>query len=125
MDAHRSSESTEIPVLNAPNPPKLLIPRPSNPNEFSFSVPSKTEMQILAAEVQQYHIAYVVERSRFEEAWNKYEAEIQFQFTDEAKVRTYLDVKDQLIKQRAEMESLHSLCLERWGSVAKFSGFTG
>jgi curved DNA-binding protein CbpA len=120
-----SSEATEIPVLNAPTPPKLLIPRPSNPKEFSFSVPSKAEMQILAAEVQQYHTAYVVERSRFEETWNKYEAEIQFQFTNEAKVRTYLDVKDQLIKQRAEMESLHTLCLERWGSVAKFSGFTG
>ena len=116
---------SEIPVLNAPIPPKRLIPRPSSPKEFSFSVPSKPEMQLLAAEVQAYHAAYVAERSRFEEAWNKYEAEIQFQFTNEAKVRTYLDVKDKLIKQRAEMETLHSLCLERWGSVAKFSGFTG
>lgn len=117
--------SLEIPILNAPIPPKQLIPRPSDPKEFSFSVPSKPEMQLLAAEVQAYHTSYVIERSRFEEAWNKYEAEIQFQFTNEERVRSYLEAKDKVIRQRAEMESLHSLCLERWGSVAKFSGFIG
>jgi len=82
-------------------------------------------MQLLAAEVQGYHTAYVMESSRFQEAWNKYETQIQFEFTSETRVRQYLDLKEKLIKQRAEMENLHTLCLERWGSVAKFSGFAG
>jgi curved DNA-binding protein CbpA len=112
------------PFLNPLIPPKLLIPSIAKPKEFSFSVPPPAEMQALAAEVQAYHTAYVMERVRFEEAWNKYETLVQFVFTSEAKVREYLDLKERLIKQRAEMETLHTLCLERWGSVAKFSGFT-
>ena len=115
----------EEPSLNPPDPPKRLIPSITKPKEFSFSVPPPAEMQLLAAEVQAYHTAYVTERVRFEEAWNKYETQVQFVFTSEAKVREYLDLKERLLKQRAEMETLHTLCLERWGSVAKFSGFTG
>jgi hypothetical protein len=119
-------EATDtIPTLDPPVPPKLLIPSLSSPNEFSFSVPSKAEMQLLAAEVQAYHTAYVAEHARFEEALNKYENQLQFLFTNEQKVRAYLEIKERLLKQRAEMEGLHTLCLERWGSVAKFSGFTG
>jgi len=120
-----TTPSIEEPSLNPPLPPKRLIPSIDKPKEFSFSVPPQTEMQLLAAEVQGYHTAYVMESSRFQEAWNKYETQIQFEFTSEAKVRQYLDLKEKLIKQRAEMESLHTLCLERWGSVAKFSGFAG
>ena len=112
-----------IPQLHPPTPPKQLIPRPSSPKEFSFSVPPKAEMQSLAAEVQAYHIAYISERSRFEEALKTYEEHINF--TDEQIVRTYLKVKEELIWKRTEMEALHTLCLERWGSVAKFAGFTG
>jgi len=112
-----------IPQLHPPTPPKQLIPRPSNPKEFSFSVPPKAEMQSLAAQVQAYHIAYIAERSRFEEALKSYEEHINF--TDEQIVRTYLQFKEELIWKRTEMEALHTLCLERWGSVAKFAGFTG
>lgn len=113
-----------IPVLNPPVPPKRLIPRPSNPKEFSFSVPSMPEMQLLAQEVHAYHSAYVTERSRFDQAWTEYEAYLSV-FTSEQKVRAYLEVKDRISGQRAEMDAIHTLCLERWGSVAKFSGFTG
>ena len=112
-----------IPELYPPTPPKQLIPRPSSPKEFSFSVPPKAEMQSLAGEVQAYHIAYITERCRFEEALKTYEEHINF--TDEHIVRTYLKVKEELILKRTEMEALHTLCLERWGSVAKFAGFTG
>lgn len=80
-------------------------------------------MQSLAGEVQAYHIAYISERSRFEEALKTYEENINF--TDEQIVRTYLKVTEELIWKRTEMEALHTLCLERWGSVAKFAGFTG
>ena len=120
-----TKSNVEEPSLKPPLPPKRLIPAIDKPKEFSFSVPPQAEMQLLAAEVQGYHTAYVMESSRFQEAWNKYETQIQFDFTSEAKVRQYLDLKEKLIKQRAEMESLHTLCLERWGSVAKFSGFAG
>lgn len=120
-----SQPPIQEPSLNPPIPPKRLIPSIEKPKEFYFSVPPPAEMQALAAEVQAYHTAYVMERVRFEEAWNKYESHIQFVFTSEAKVRQYLDLKERLIKQRVEMETLHTLCLERWGSVAKFSGFTG
>ena len=113
----------DIPELYPPTPPKQLIPHPSSPQEFSFSVPSKAEMQSLAGEVQAYHIAYIAERYRFEEALKAYEEHINF--TDEQIVRTYLKVKEELILTRTEMEALHTLCLERWGSVAKFAGFTG
>jgi hypothetical protein len=121
--APTSQPSLPIPELNPPTPPKRLIPRPSKPQEFSFSVPPVAEMQSLAAEVQAYHVAYVTERSRFETAWKAYESQVQF--TDEQKVRSYLEINSLVIKQRAEMEALHTLCLERWGAVAKFSGFTG
>jgi hypothetical protein len=115
--------SIPVPELNPPTPPKRLIPRPSKPQEFSFSVPPLAEMQSLSAEVQAYHVAYVTERSRFETAWKIYESQVQL--TDEQKVRSYLEINSVMIKQRAEMEALHTLCLERWGAVAKFSGFTG
>ena len=115
--------SIPVPELNPPTPPKRLIPRPSKPQEFSFSVPPLAEMQSLSAEVQAYHVAYVTERSRFETAWKTYESQVQL--TDEQKVRRYLEINSLVIKQRAEMEALHTLCLERWGAVAKFSGFTG
>ena len=80
-------------------------------------------MQSLAQEVQQYHIAYVTERARFDEAWKMYESTLQF--TDELSVRKYLEVSERIARERGEMEGLHRLCLERWGAVAKFSGFTG
>jgi hypothetical protein len=115
--------SIPVPELNPPTPPKRLIPRPSKPQEFSFSVPPLAEMQSLSAEVQGYHVAYVTERSRFETAWKTYESQVQL--TDEQKVRSYLEINSLVIKQRAEMEALHTLCLERWGAVAKFSGFAG
>ena len=112
-----------IPELHPPMPPKQLIPCPSNPKEFSFSVPPKPEMQSLAGEVHAYHIAYLAERLRFEEAVKAYEEHLNF--TDEQTVRIYLKIKEELIMKRTEMEALHTLCLERWGSVAKFAGFTG
>lgn len=113
------------PELHRPTPPERLIPCPSNLQEFVFSVPSMAEMQSLAQQVQAYHSAYVAERTRFEEAWKKYETEIQFHFPNEHNVRIYLEAKERFIEQRAEMEMLHTLCLERWESVAKFSGFAG
>jgi len=112
-----------IPTLNPPTPPKRLIPRPSKPAEFSFSVPPMAEMQSLAQELQQYHIAYVTERARFDEAWKLYESSLRF--WDESSVKKYLELNERISKQRSEMEGLHRLCLERWGAVAKFSGFTG
>jgi hypothetical protein len=80
-------------------------------------------MQSLAAEVQAYHTAYITERSRFQSAWETFESNIQL--TDEGIVKEYLNIKAKLGKRWSEMEALHTLCLERWGAVAKFSGFIG
>ena len=110
-----------IPILNPPTPPKRLIPRPSSPKEFSFFVPPKSEMQTLAEEVQVYHGAYIQEGARFEESWKSYESTIQFH--NEPAVRGYLELKGRLLQQRAQMEALHTLCLERWGAVSRFAGF--
>ena len=117
--------SSNIPKFNPPAPPKRLVPNPLKPHDFAFSVPPKADMESLAAEVQAYHFAFVSERSRFEAAWNNYESEIQFEFTNEFQVRQYLLMKAELVKQRDEMEALHTLCVERWGTVAKFAKFTG
>ena len=112
-----------VPKFNPPNPPKKLIPNPSNPKEFTFFVPPKEEMISLAAELQCYHASYVRERTNFEAAWQLYEKGLKF--ADEASVRKYLDSHALMMKARSEAEALHTLCLERWGTVAKFTGFTG
>jgi len=79
-------------------------------------------MASLAEELQKYHAAYIFERARFEAVWHQYEQSMNL--TDELSLRAYLDTRTLMLKERDETEALHALCLERWGAVAKFSGFT-